>query len=93
MKCYRPHCDSHDLRLAPLSEAERQAYPVMDIVGRICAECGWFQNHSGDAADPEPLTPEEAALHAPPLDIPPMPERRFSRGLWDRLWGRISHAI
>ena len=45
MKCF--HCGSPDLRLAPLSAAQKRDFAGADLVLRLCHDCGFYQNHVG----------------------------------------------
>jgi len=65
MVCYR--CGREALELAPLWPYERETYPQIEIVMRLCLHCGLEQNHYGDD---EILTPSEAAYKAPPSFVP-----------------------
>lgn len=60
MNCYR--CQAEDLPLAPLTPQNRKDYPGVNIVLRICRDCGMEQNHAGDD---ERVSPLVAAQEAP----------------------------
>ena len=64
MVCYR--CGREALELAGLWPYERETYPQIEIVMRLCLHCGLEQNHYGDD---EILTPAEAAYKAPPAFV------------------------
>jgi len=60
MSCYR--CESEDLALAALWPQDKKIYATIDIVMRVCKNCGLEQNHQGDD---ELLSAAEAAAMAP----------------------------
>ena len=64
MECYR--CDFGVLELAPLWPQDRKTYARVDIVMRVCPNCGLEQNHRGDD---EPLSAVEAAESAPSRQV------------------------
>ena len=65
MRCYR--CESEDLVLAALWPQDRVIYTQIQIVMRVCKNCGLEQYHMGDD---ESMDPIEAAEMAPSVSIP-----------------------
>ena len=60
MQCYR--CKTEGLVLAPLWPYEKQTYPAIGIVMRICPNCGLEQNHYGDDDTASPIVCADLAV-------------------------------
>ena len=68
LKCV--HCGGPNLPLAPLTEDEAEAYPILGWTMRRCVDCDFYQNHwRGDhGTNRETLDPFDAAEQAPRID-------------------------
>ena len=65
LTCYR--CKFEGLVLASLWPYEKKTYPAIDIVMRICPNCGLEQNHYGDD---DTASPTMCANLAPVKTVP-----------------------